>query len=396
MRKNIKFVLLGSLALIAGFLVINLWLFSPTYMFRIFQYGESDVNDMNVFPKRFIEKSSIPYAYSENLLMLDQKPVTYHFNKKSETKPLGQFLKDTKTSAFLVIKNDQLIYEHYGNGYNRESVMTSFSSVKSIDALLIGLAIEKGYIKSENDTIETYVEEYSGTAVGKISIKQLLSMRSPIAYKEGNLWFGDDAKTYYMPDLRDLALNDVKLDPQYNGNFHYNNYHPLLLGLILERSTHQQVSDFFRENIWDKIGAQYDASWSLDSNESGFEKMESGLNFRAIDYAKIGSMLLHEGKWNGRVIINKAWLEHSIYAQFPLNEAAYKDSFLENTGVGYQYMWYSQPNTLGGMDFFSAGKYGQFIYVSPSRNLVIVRAGEASGDVDWWPEVLRNISVAIS
>lgn len=79
---------------------------------------------------------------------------------------------------------------------------------------------------------------------------------------------------------------------EYNGRFYYNNYHPLLLGLISERSIGQSVYEFFGCEIWQKIGAEYDAYWSVDSNKSGFGKMESGINFRAVDFLKIGSMVL--------------------------------------------------------------------------------------------------------
>ena len=123
-----------------------------------------------------------------------------------------------------------------------------------------------------------------------ITIEDLLLMRSDIRYEEGNIWFGDVAKTYYMPNLRDLALSPDELTTKYEGKFHYNNYHPLLLGIILERSTGKHVAEYLEEKLWRKMGAEQDASWSLDSEESGFEKMESGINFIAIDFVKIGSM----------------------------------------------------------------------------------------------------------
>lgn len=174
--------------------------------------------------------------------------------------------------------------------------------------------------------------------------------------------------------------------------FFYNNYHPLLLGIILERTTGMHMADYFQKKIWEKIGAEYDASWSLDSEASGFEKMESGLNFRSIDYAKIGSMLLHGGKWNGNILVSEDWLRRSTIAIKPLEQSDIDSEFLKGVNIGYQYMRYSAENDKGGHDFFSAGKYGQYIYISPENDAVIVRTGMSEGSVDWWPDVFKQIA----
>ena len=228
-----------------------------------------------------------------------------------------------------------------------------------------------------------------------ITIEDLLLMRSNISYEEGNIWFGDDAKTYYMPDLRDLALNHNVLTTNYQGKFHYNNYHPLLLGIILERSTGIRVSEYFEQKIWGKIGAENDASWSLDSKKTGFEKMESGINFKAIDFVKIGSMLLNGGTWNGQHIVNEEWIKLSTLSEFPLNNDVYKGSFLENSNTGYKYMWYSTPNNNGGLDYFAGGKYAQFLYISPENNIVILRTGKSAGNVDSWQDILKEVSLEV-
>ena len=225
-----------------------------------------------------------------------------------------------------------------------------------------------------------------------ITIEDLLLMRSNISYEEGNIWFGDDAQTYYMPDLRNLALTHNKLTTNYQGKFHYNNYHPLLLGIILERSSGKQVSEYFEQKIWDKIGAENDASWSIDSQKTGFEKMESGINFKAIDFVKIGSMLLHNGTWNEQYILNEKWIKRSTLSDFPLNSDEYKGSFLENRNIGYKYMWYSTPNNNGGLDYFAMGKYAQSLYLSPENNTVILRTGKSTGNVDRWEDIFKELS----
>ncbi|SCY56784.1 serine hydrolase domain-containing protein [Alkaliphilus peptidifermentans] len=393
MKKKVQKVVAFIVIMFSAILVFSIVSYSPEYMYRILRYRESDVNDYNIFPERTIASSANPYYYEEKAMALEDKLISYTYNGEIHEKELKKFLEDTQTTSFIIIHNDKIVFEQYYNEHSRDSINTSFSSVKSIVSLLIGIAIDEGYIENEKQSIAEYIHEFKGTPFADITIEDLLMMRSKIRYKEGYLWFGDDAKTYYMPNLRELAINDIKIDTDYEeGKFHYNNFHPLLLGIILERSTNQSVSSFLEGKLWQKLGTEYNASWSLDSNDSGFEKMESGLNFRTIDFAKIGSMLLHMGKWNGEEIISEDWIIKSTFAKFPLNQQEYKNSLLEDIGVGYKYMWYSFENKRGGYDYFAAGKYEQYLYISPDNNIVIVRNGIEAGNVDWWAAVLEDIT----
>lgn len=394
--KALKAIFITLGCLVGAFvvlLIVSAILYSPEYVIRVIGNGESKITDYQIFPSKVIVKSTTPYKYEYNPDdSIGSLEVTYAFKGKPKTSPLDKLAAGNGTTSLIVIHQDKVVNETYFNGYNKDSIETSFSSVKSLDSLMIGMAIEDGFIQSEDQPISDFIPEFKDTEFGKITIKQLLMMRSNIRYEEGLAWFTDDAKTYYMPDLRDLALHHMSIDEKYSGQFHYNNYHPLLLGIILERSTKMSVSDYFQKKIWDKIGAESDASWSLDSPATRFEKMESGLNFKSIDYAKIGSMLLHHGFWNGQHVVDQDWLDRSLIAPQPLAPADIDTDFIKNKNVGYQYMWYSTANAKDGHDFYSAGKYGQYIYVSPENDTVIVRTGKSEGQVDWWPDVLKQIA----
>lgn len=167
------------------------------------------------------------------------------------------------------------------------------------------------------------------------------------------------------------------------------------MGIILERSTGKSVSEYFEQSFWSKIGSEYDASWSLDSGKTQFEKMESGLNFRSIDYIKLGSMLLNNGYWNNHQIINPNWIQTSVNIDFPINEEEYKGSFLEGLNIGYGYMWYARPSISTGTDFWAWGKYNQIMYVSPDNDMVILRTGSTGGDVLDFSKVLYDITASI-
>lgn len=365
--------------------VVTMWMYSPVFLSRVLTHFDSQISDYQIFPERKILKSDSPYIYVKNFnKSIENIPITYEKKEVS----LKQFISKTSTTSFIIIQNDELIYEQYENGYDVNSTNTSFSMAKSVVSLLIGKAIEKGYIEHISDPISQYITEFKDKEIGKTTIEELLLMRSKICYSENKLfWFGDDTLTYFHPNLRKLALHHTKLTNQYQQQFHYNNYHPLLLGIILERCTNMSVSQFFQQEIWQKIGSENDASWSLDSLDAGFEKMESGLNFKAIDFIKIGSMVLHHGYWNNMQIMDKNYLSQATVCTFPLKNKDYENSFLKGKNIGYQYMWYCTEN----YDMIAWGKSDQILYICPEKQVVILRCGKTDGGIANWPIVLQNI-----
>ncbi|MDE6302842.1 MAG: beta-lactamase family protein [Clostridia bacterium] len=396
-KKILIGITVPIVALLLAFAIlcfVTMGMYSSEYLNRVISRIDSDIEDYKYFPSRPIAASENVYEYAYELNALLPEYVV-EYNGKSRSSILDSFVDGTKTTAFIVIKNDKIVYERYANGYDAMSINTSFSMSKSVVSLLIGKAIEDGYIKAVDNYIGAYIEEFEGLPIGEITIEDLLLMRSPIEYSEDKfLWFGDDSLTYWHPDLRKIALEHTKLTDKYQGKFHYNNYHPLLLGIILERSTGMSVAEYFEKSIWQPIGAQYDASWSLDSEKSGFEKMESGLNFRAVDFAKIGSMVLLGGNWNGEQIISRDWLNTSTLCEFPIDNAEYSGTFLGGRNVGYKYMWYSCPSPKGGYDMFAWGKSDQILYISPDNDTVILRNGKSDGGVSDWEAVLQAIANA--
>jgi len=278
------------------------------------------------------------------------------------------------------------LYENYFNGATQDSIVTSFSMAKSFTSALVGIAIDEGHIHSVADPITDYLPELveRDPAFTNITIRDLLLMSSGIHYAEFPFVNGDDAKTYYYPDLRDLALNQTKIDGTPGDFFLYNNYHPLLLGLILERATGQPVADYLAQKIWQPMGAASAGSWSLDAR--GFEKMESGINGRALDFAKFGRLFLHEGNLEGEQIIPATWVQESTSQDITLSDAYYPDWFRDSMPNGfYKYMWWGLARDGQADDFAALGNHGQYIYVSPHKNWIIVRHGEKYGvdSFDW-------------
>jgi CubicO group peptidase (beta-lactamase class C family) len=381
----------GSLLLLALVVVVVLYLSAPNfYLTRTIFWGESDYKDLERFPARTIHNAP-PVSHFDKLpadnLHASQIEA---IGRDSSNGSFDRYLEASGTTAFLVVHDDKLLYERYFNGYDQRSVNTSFSMAKSFASALVGLAIDEGYIKSVDEPITNYLPELlkKDKRFKSITIRHLLTMSSGIKYEEGATlpWSeaADDTKTYYSTDLRELALN-CQIEGTPGQYFEYNNYNPLLVGMILERATGTHVSRYLQEKLWKPMGMEADGSWSLDSKEDGFEKMESGVNARARDFARFGMLFAKEGNWRGKQLISRVWVEEST-----------RPDTSADPSRDYQYFWW--VNTPNGKNHFSAqGNYGQYIYVAPEKDLVIVRLGKEEGEqgYGYWTDLFDELSTKL-
>ena len=365
---------------------------------RALIWMDADIKDYERFPARTVNNAPPVFNFqtvdastqNEYLRLLDRMASSQPSSQSTiSATQFNELLTSTQTTAFLIIKDDRLIYENYLNGYGRDSINTSFSVAKSFVSALVGIAIDEGLIDSVDDPITRYIPELEDRDIrySAITIKDLLSMASGLRYVEEETPFSDDTKTYYDPNLRAVALSAV-IEEEPGKTFHYNNYNYLLLGVILERATGMPVAKYMEEKLWKPLGMEAPASWSLDSEASGFEKMESGINARAIDFAKFGRLYLNNGSnWNGQQIISEKWIKTSTSA-----------NTTSDPSIEYQYGWWIYPSQEGIVDsrhFSARGNFGQFIYINPEERLIIVRHGYDSGDVNWI-NLFESISKAMS
>lgn len=351
------------------------------YIYRVLVWQESDAFDWQKFPSRELHApgetlyfDSAPDESAEKLL-----------EKLAGVNDLEMLLRQSGTQSFIVLKDTLLLYEGYFNGAHRHSVVTSFSVAKSFTSSLIGFAIQDGFIESVDDPITQYLPELTerDERFSRITIQHLLMMSSGLEYEKNRLFLfnGDDPLTTYYPDQRTLALENTHIIRNPGLNFDYNKYHPQLLGMILERTTGMSVTAYLQQKIWNPLGMEFDGSWSLDSEESGFEKMETGVNARAIDFVKFGRLFLNSGRWQGEQLLPEWWVKESTSPFIPGNYTEYyNESDKEMLGTGYyKYMWWGFMREDGSYDFMAEGDKGQFIYISPDKNLVIVRNGTRYG-----------------
>ncbi len=334
---------------------------------RFVFYNFADINDYKKFPSRELISDTIAFQFADTSDRKAPKTVTI---KDGEEMTFDSYLEKNKTVAFLIIKNDSLIYEKYFNDYEVDGIVPSFSVAKSVLSILIGCAIDDGYILSVDENMVKYIPELAGKGMNQVTIEHLLQQTSGIKFNESYVNpFGDAAAFYYGTNLRKSIS---KMEPDYppGTKFSYTSGNSQLLGLVLERALkNQTVTAYLQEKLWTPLQMEYDGSWSIDRKKNGLEKTFCCLNARAIDFAKIGRLYLNKGEWNGEQIVSADWVTRST-----------KVNTENGSRSTYQYQWWlPEP----GMDFMAHGILGQYIYVNPEKNLVIVRLGKKESGVSW-------------
>ena len=368
-----------------------------SYPYRYVAWNMVGIGDYKKLPFVPICKSGEPFSFPVSTTTWDPETIRYRHKGKACEANLNTFLDQTGTTALIIIKSGEIVFEAYGNGYTENSINTSFSVAKSITSLLIGIALEEGLLASVHDSIKTYLpdlpEHYEN-----ITVHHLLNMCSGLSFEEGIWPWKDDPLIYYGTDLRSRA-HRAKLLEEPGTVYHYNNYNLLLLGLLLEKVTGTSPATYMQKKIWSRLGAEADASWSADSKGSMFAKMESGFNATAKDFAKLAFLCLNKGRFRGQQLVPEKWLQETFNP--PSIQPDTKKYLAKRvpplcqwaaSGKGfYHNLWWGYKIGQDVYDTFALGVLWQLLYLAPRKDTVIVRFGKKWGNVDWWPQVLKEI-----
>ncbi len=347
---------------------------SSCHVGRFFLWNFADIRDHNKFASVPVNNNQEShYQFYESSKKLE--PDNFVFKGKEIS--FEQVLKKEGTLAFLVIQNDSVIYEKYFADYDSSSVVPSFSVAKSYTSALLGIAIDEGFIKSVDDLITAYIPTLPQEPYGKITLRHLLDMRSGLRFNESYINpFGHVAKSYYGTNLKKFTA-ELKSHFPAGTDFEYISVNTQLLGWAIQNATGKQLSVYLEEKIWKPLGMEFPASWSIDSKKHKTEKAFCCINACARDYAKFGRLYLNKGNWNGNQIVSEKWVTESL----DFDETRF-----------YSYQWWRRPrNEIGQTDFYANGFLGQYIYVNPKKNLIIVRLGKKDGAI-YWPKIFQKIS----
>lgn len=349
MKKFIKWFLIFLLALNLGLLATGKF-----YYWKAIVYNYVNIDDLDLFPYRVIEADNgQPWKISANY---NQIPLTDSLRKE---------LENFKTVAFLVVKQDSILTEHYWENYSAESYSNSFSMAKSVVGILTGIALDEGKIKSLRQPVSDFIPEYKNPPNDKLTVYHLLTMSAELNWDENySSLTSETTEAYYGKNLRKQMLR-LKTVGTPGVKFNYQSSCTQLLGMVLEKATGKKLSEYASEKLWKPIGAERAAYWSLDQSD-GIEKAYCCIYSNARDFARIGKLYLDSGRWNGNQIVSQEYVLNSI------KPADLSDKGQPNKEYGYQW-WIGEYS--GRSVFYARGILGQYILVLPEQKMIIVRLG---------------------
>ncbi len=352
MNKALKAILV-----IFGLLAI-VYLAMPAYVQRALRYMGPAIDDYKIFYNRVIEAGEYqPWELHEN------------YNQYTTSDPERQNrLLGLKPIAALVIQDEKILYEKYWDGYSDSSYSNSFSAGKAIVSLLVGIALDEGKINNLDQPVGDFLPSYDSGLEKKLTIRHLLTMSSGLDWQEEySTPFSPTAQAYYGSDINAL-MYDLNIIEEPGLEFDYLSGNTQLLAMVLEAATGMRISNYASDKIWKHIGARDDALWSLD-RENGMEKAYCCFNTNVRDFARFGQLILNKGMWNGQQIVSEEYLNEAIS---PADYLTDKESGKKVDFYGFQ--WWI-VNYKGHQIPYMRGILGQYIFVIPEKNAVVVRLG---------------------
>jgi CubicO group peptidase (beta-lactamase class C family) len=290
-------------------------------------------------------------------------PLHKNYNTIQPTEKLLDLHKSQGTVAYLIIKNDSLLYETYYDGYNEDSRSNSFSMAKSYVSGLLGKAIMEGYIKSLDQPVGDFFSQYTEGLAAKVTVGDLASMASGSSWKESYYSpFTITTRAYYGTELEDtiMGLTTVEAPGQ---SFKYASGDTQLLAMVIEKATGKKLYNYLSESFWIPLESENEALWQIDSEANDMVKAYCCIASNAKDFARFGKLYKDHGKWKGKQLLDSTFVAKSIQPRFAESPR-------------YGYGWWLQK-TEDKSFFMMEGHLGQCVVVEPSDNLIVVRLGRA-------------------
>lgn len=384
MRIGSKFVAAATLAAIV--LLTAGWLFTYVYP-KVTLFDPDQVRTNLAHMDQIFPAGTITAPLVSRPLPKAVTPLPEILSLPDGPLPLSRFLSDRATTSLTVVRHGVVVGEFFDDHYDSDSRPTSFSVAKAFVSTLIGVALHKGWIAQVQDPVTRYLPELAGTGWDGVTIEQLLNMSSGTGFTEvyddtsSDAYQVFDGLFVFLQSIDDLAAGYPRASMP-GTVFHYASINTHILSMILRRVADKSLTSLMKDELWEPLGAEGDALWLTDlhGKEIGFW----GLGARPVDYAKLGLLMLNDGVVDGRRILPEGWVRAAIGRPGIGRERGAID------GVwGYQYQWWL-PAPTDATDYSAIGIWGQFIYVNPELDTVIVKT---SADPDFKAHEFATIAL---
>lgn len=321
------------------------------------------------FPKRIIRRGDAVHPLPRG--------VPLRINEQN----VDAFMARNRVGGLLVLKDGTVRLERYGLGLDAGTRWYSYSVGKSVASTLLGAAIRQGAIGSVEEPITRYLPEMTGTGYDGATIRNLLQMSSGVAWDETYRNGASDFARYYnaamegRPGGAMAVMRSLQRATQPGARFLYSSGETYLLGALITAATGRSLSAYLSDRIWARFGMETDGCWTLDAPD-GQEMASGGCNFTLRDYGRFGLFFLGGGIAGGERILPEGWVAEASHPRADSPQVAY-GRLVPGLPLGYGYQWWAFPSDdarLPGHEgaFTGQGIFGQFLYLNPRENLVVV------------------------
>ena len=292
-------------------------------------------------------------------------PLEVFFDVDGETWTLDDYVAKNLTAGLLVIVDGAIVYEKYGLGHSADGRWTSFSVAKSFTSTMVGAAIKDGKIRSLDDPVTRYLPGLNGSAYDGVTVRQLLTMTSGVAWNEDYTDPESDVSKFIAepstdgsdPTVTYMARLAREAEP--GQTWRYKTGESNLVGSLVEAATGEKLADYLSKKVWSRIGMEQDGAWLL--NDSGREIAGCCVSASLRDYGRFGVFFMTGAKIDGASILPQGWIQAATTS----TEMA--ETAMEGR-AGYGFQWWTTP----GPAYRASGIYGQGIWLNPDLNLVVV------------------------
>jgi CubicO group peptidase (beta-lactamase class C family) len=279
------------------------------------------------------------------------------------------YVSRNRVAGLLVMKNDEVLLEHYDLGINAATCWLSMSMAKSFSTTLVGAAIQDGYIQSVDDPLTRYLPEFAGSAYEGVSVKTLIQMTSGLCWSDDQTDANSERRKMLALQvgqepgavMRYMAERPRAAAPGTQWTYSTGDTH--VVGALVKAATGKWLSDYLSEKIWSRLGMEADGAWWLEA-PGGLEVAGSGLFATLRDYARFGRFILDDGVIDGTRVLPEGWVRE-----------AGSSRQINGQRVDYGYMWWIVPAPDGTLDdgaFVARGIFGQMLYINPKQRVICV------------------------
>ncbi|MDX1383701.1 MAG: serine hydrolase domain-containing protein [Thermoanaerobaculia bacterium] len=310
-----------------------------------------------IYPTRRIDASDDPYPLPSR--PVDLSGVRYEVavgdGGESESFGFEDFLEHNRIAGLLVIHGGDVVLEHYGLGNDRDSRWVSYSIAKSVVSLLVGAAVEDGYIASLDEPVTSWLPILRGSSYDGVTLRHALWMSSGVAWDEDYADPESDVARSRGTTLERLRyLGELPRVAPSGETFNYNTGETHLVGAVLRAAIGNNLSTYLTEKIWRPFGMEADANWML-IEPGGAEHGGCCISATLRDYGRLGLFAMSGGVLrDGTRVLPEGWMEESIRPS-PGFE-------------GYGYLWWLRGDGV----YNGIGIFGQAVSIDPANEIVMV------------------------